>query len=67
MPLGLKEFASAEYPENKSDLFAMFIERAIGLATPNGHVSMVTMHNWMFLSSSEPLRTGLINGVPWSQ
>ena len=49
MPLGLKEFAFAEYPENKSDLFAMFIERAIGLATPNGHVSMVTMHNWMFL------------------
>ena len=42
-----------EYPDSKSDLFAMFIERNLDLVVKQGCVGMITMQNWMFLSSFE--------------
>jgi hypothetical protein len=48
------------YPDSKSDLFAMFMERNLELAVKNGLVAMVTMQSWMFLSSFEKLREKLI-------
>jgi len=54
------EFAKLHYSESKSDLFAMFISRAMSLAVPAGHVAMVTMQSWMFLSSFERLRTQIL-------
>ena len=48
------------YPNSKSDLFAMFMERNLELAVKNGLVAMVTMQSWMFLSSFEKLREKLI-------
>ena len=47
------------YPDSKSDLFAGFIERAVGLVRPHGYMAQVTMQSWMFLSSYERLRTRL--------
>jgi hypothetical protein len=60
MDLEYKQFARDYYPESKSDTFAMFIERNVDLAKKEGFVSMVTMQNWMFLSSYESLRTRLL-------
>ncbi|MFZ4438680.1 MAG: BREX-1 system adenine-specific DNA-methyltransferase PglX [Syntrophales bacterium] len=48
------------YPDSKSDLFAMFIERNLDLAVPQGMVAMITMQSWMFLSSFEKLRTHIL-------
>uniref|UniRef100_UPI0012982756 BREX-1 system adenine-specific DNA-methyltransferase PglX n=1 Tax=Roseimaritima sediminicola TaxID=2662066 RepID=UPI0012982756 len=48
------------FPATKSDLFAMFIERNMGLANRGGLVAMVTMQSWMFLSSLEKLRARLL-------
>ncbi|MCB0105624.1 MAG: BREX-1 system adenine-specific DNA-methyltransferase PglX, partial [Caldilineaceae bacterium] len=56
----LKDFARTEYPDSKSDLFAMFIERNLDLARYHGLVAMITMQSWMFLSSYEKLRTKLL-------
>jgi len=56
----LKEFAKATFPDSKSDLFAMFIERGFGWCKPNGFNSMVTMQSWMFLSSYEAMRERLL-------
>ena len=56
----LKAFAEEKFPNSKSDLFAMFIERCCALAVPHGYVSMVTMQSWMFLSSFEKLREWLL-------
>jgi hypothetical protein len=56
----LKEFAQSRYPRSRSDLFAMFIERGFDLCFPSGLVAMVTMQNWMFLSSYEQLREEII-------
>lgn len=61
MNADLKKFAEAEYPDSKSDLFAMFIERGFGMIKAKGYSAMVTMQSWMFLSSYEKLRAKLLN------
>ncbi|MDH0352434.1 BREX-1 system adenine-specific DNA-methyltransferase PglX [Aeromonas caviae] len=57
----LKEFAKVTFPDSKSDLFAIFIERNLGLAKPAGAVAMITMQSWMFLSSYEALRARILD------
>ena len=44
------------YPDGKSDLYAVFIERCNHFLIPNGMAAMITMHTFMFLSSFENLR-----------
>ena len=48
------------FPDSKSDLFAVFIERNLNLAIPTSTVAMITMQSWMFLSSFEKLRSHLL-------
>lgn len=57
----LSAWARETYPNSKSDLFAMFIERNLDLAVKGGAVAMITMQSWMFLSSFEPLRGRILN------
>lgn len=57
----LKEFAKKQFPDSKSDLFAMFMESGFELLKPNAFHAMVTMQSWMFLSSYENLRIKLLN------
>jgi hypothetical protein len=52
----LSAFAKQRFPDAKSDLFAMFIQRNRGLVVPRGYVAMITMQSWMFLSSFVDLR-----------
>lgn len=59
MGADLSNFAKAQYPQTKSDLYAMFIERNAELATRAGSVAMITMHAWMFLSSYTKFRAKL--------
>lgn len=56
----LKAFAQNNFPDTKSDLFAMFIERNLDLAIKRGCVAMITMQSWMFLSSFEKLRENIL-------
>ena len=56
----LGAWAKDNYPNSKSDLFAMFIERNLDLAQKHGKVAMITMQSWMFLSSFEALRARLL-------
>ncbi|EFO4709607.1 BREX-1 system adenine-specific DNA-methyltransferase PglX [Escherichia coli] len=57
----LKEFAKNNFPDSKSDLFAMFIERGFLWLKNAGFNSMVTMQSWMFLSSYENMRTNILD------
>lgn len=61
MNADLKEFAKKEYPNSKSDLFAVFIERGFGWLKDSGFNSMVTMQSWMFLSSYEQMRESILS------
>ena len=56
----LKDYAKAAFPDSKSDLFSMFIERGFDWCRASGFNSMVTMQSWMFLSSFETLRCKLL-------
>ena len=60
MNADLKEFAKKEYPNSKSDLFAIFIERGFGWLRGTGFNAMVTMQSWMFLSSFERMRESIL-------
>lgn len=56
----LKDFAKVSFPDSKSDLFAMFIERGFEWCKLTGFNSMVTMQSWMFLSSFESMRNKIL-------
>jgi len=60
----LDAFAKDNYPDSKSDLFAMFIERSAELCRVNGFVGMITMQSWMFLSRHQSLREKIIENLP---
>lgn len=57
----LKEFAKKQFPDSKSDLFAMFMQHAFSLLKENGFNAQVNMQSWMFLSSYEALRGWLLD------
>ena len=57
----LSDFVKKHYPDSKSDLFAVFIERCGELAKANGFYAMITQHAFMFLSSYERLREKLLH------
>ena len=52
----LADFVKKNYPDSKSDLFAVFIEACGKMTRKNGYQAMITQHAWMFLSSFEKLR-----------
>ncbi len=56
----LSEYVKKNYPDSKSDLFAVFIEKCGEMLKPNGYQAMITQHAWMFLSSYVKLRTKLL-------
>ncbi|WP_431299401.1 BREX-1 system adenine-specific DNA-methyltransferase PglX [Tabrizicola sp. BL-A-41-H6] len=60
-PLG--DFAKAKYPDSKSDLFAMFMERTLAMTLKRGMMAMINMQSWMFLSSYEKLRGKLLSNA----
>ena len=56
-------YVRKNYPDSKTDLFAVFIERCRQFLKKNGLQAMITMHSWMFLSSYEELRVKLGNST----
>lgn len=60
----LSNFVKKNYPDSKSDLFAVFIEKCGSYAKKASLISMITQHAWMFLSSYEKLREKLNARTP---
>lgn len=56
----LSDYVKKYYPDSKSDLFAVFIERCAQMDKRGGYQAMITQHAWMFLSSFEQMRKNLI-------
>ena len=55
----LNEYVKKYYPNSKTDLFAVFIERCCSFTLRKGLQAMITQHSWMFLGSYEKLRRTL--------
>lgn len=62
LPL-LKSFAERNFPDSKSDFFAMFIERVIDQTKHRGRIGVVSPFVWMFLSSYEGLREKVLRST----
>ena len=60
MGANLSNYVKKNYPDSKSDLFAVFMESCGRMAKKNGYHAMITQHAWMFLSSFEKLRIKLL-------
>ena len=60
MNTDLRNFAKKNFPDTKSDLFAMFMERCFSLLKAGGFEAMITMQSWMFLSSYEKMRKKIL-------
>lgn len=56
----VSNYVKKYYPDSKSDLFAVFIEKCMNMTKKNAFQSMITQHAWMFLSSYEKLRSNII-------
>ena len=57
----LKKFVTENYEKSKGDLYAAFIEKNIKLSQKNCYVGMITIPNWMFLSSFEHVRKEILH------
>ena len=56
----LADYVKTNYPDSKSDLFAVFIEKCLQMTKSNFYTAMITQHAFMFLSSYEKLRSKLL-------
>lgn len=61
MSAKLSDYVKTNYPDSKSDLFAVFMERCGKMVKKNCYQAMITQHAWMFLSSFEKLRSKLLS------
>ena len=55
----LNDYVKLNYPDSKTDLFAVFIERCNTMTKTYGLQAMITMHSWMFIAAYEKLRSKL--------
>ena len=55
----LNDYVKKDYPDSKSDLFAVFIESCSKMTKKVGYQAMITQHAWMFLSGFIKLRAKL--------
>ena len=55
----LYSLAQTKYPDSKSDLYAIFIERCLFFAKNYKFFALITMQSWMFTASFENLREKL--------
>lgn len=56
----VKKFVNNSYKGGKGDLYACYILRNIEFCIANGSLAMLTIPNWMFLSSFKDLRKFII-------
>ncbi|MFC0212425.1 BREX-1 system adenine-specific DNA-methyltransferase PglX [Paenibacillus chartarius] len=56
----LNNYIKGIFPNSKSDLFAVFIERCNEFLNNGGYHAQINQHSWMFLSSYQSLRQKLL-------
>ncbi len=59
----VKKFINKKYKAGKGDLYACYILRNLKFCTANGSLAMLTIPNWMFLSSFEDVRKFILENA----
>jgi hypothetical protein len=64
----LRSYCDSHYPEAKSDLANVFLERCLELSRDQGDgvVQIVMPQNWLFLTSYKKQRESLLRRVQWN-
>lgn len=57
----LSEFVKEKYPDTKSDMSTVCMERTIGMCKNAGYMAMINIPVWMILPSYEELRKNILN------
>ena len=60
MDAHLSDFVKQNYPDTKSDMSTVCIERTINMCNEHGYMAMINIPVWMFLSSYEKLREKML-------
>lgn len=56
----LKTYICDHYPDEKANMFSVFIEQCLDITPDNGIIAMITPDAWMFLKGYSDFRTKLI-------
>ena len=56
----LSDYVKKNYPDSKSDLSTVFMEKTIRMCFARGYMAMINIPVWMFLTSYENLRCNII-------
>lgn len=62
----LFDFSARHYPEGKSDLATVFLDRCLAFCRTGGSTSLVLPQNWLFLTSYKALRERLLSREIWN-
>ena len=57
----LVDYLKDNYPDSRTDMFSVFIEKCISMLKNNGVTSMITQPSWLFLTSFEKMRRGIVS------
>ena len=60
MDAHLSDFVKKNYPDTKSDMSTVCMERTIAMCKQSGYMAMINIPVWMFLSSYEKLRERML-------
>ena len=58
----LAEYVKKNYPDTRSDMSTVFMEKGLKICKENGFMAMINIPVWMFIASYEKLRNILITG-----
>lgn len=62
----LSKYVKSHYPNTKSDMSTVFMEKCLTFCMKYGYMSMINIPVWMFLSSFEKLRIELLNNYTYT-
>ena len=61
MSAKLTDFVKNNYPETKSDMSTVFMEKTISMCTSCGYMAMINIPVWMFITSYEKMRNRIVS------
>ena len=60
MSARLSDYVKKNYPDSKSDMSTVCMEKTIAMCKQNGYMAMINIPVWMFLTSYEKLRDSIL-------
>ena len=61
MTSSLSGYLGKHYPDTRSDLSTVFMEKTLKMCKKNGHMAMINIPVWMFITSYKKLRENIIS------